>query len=309
MNTQSQKFDIYQDITNRIIAALEKGTMPWVKPWVAGLPQNAVSGRYYNGINVLLLQIEAEEKGYQSTKWITAKAANELGGHIRKGEKSTRIVKYCPIEKEKHDDNGEVILDENGNPEIEHYAIIKGYPMFNIEQCEGLPEYLFLVEKEPSEIQKIAEVKQILEGMGIKVKHHCGDRAYYRPSSDSISMPTMKIFCSERSYYSVLLHEMIHATGHKDRLNREGVTSKKSKFGNELYAFEELIAELGSAFMCTALGFDTISFNASYIDSWIKVLKSDKKAIFKASGHARRATEYLFEIRDVMRLYEQTVAA
>ncbi len=145
--------------------------------------------------------------------------------------------------------------------------------------------------------------------MEIEVRHHCGDRAYYRPSSDSISMPAMKSFCSERSYYSVLLHEMVHATGHQNRLNREGVTSKKSKFGNELYAFEELIAEIGSAYLCTALGFDTITHNASYINSWIDVLKSDKKAIFRASGHARRAVEYLFEIRDVMRLYEQTIAA
>ncbi|MEH8093430.1 zincin-like metallopeptidase domain-containing protein [Gallibacterium anatis] len=301
----SHKIDVYQDVTDRIVQCLESGTRPWIKPWVSGLPQNAVSGRYYTGINVLLLMIASEEKGYQSTKWLTAKAANKLGGKIKKGEKATRIINYSPIEREKKDDNGELILDSEGNPEMEKFAIIRAYPLFNIEQCEGLPEEMYLEKEMPSEFQKVNEVHQILEGMGVAVKHTAGDQAYYSPLMDVINMPLMKTFCTERSYYSVLLHEMIHATGHKDRLEREGITSKKAKFGNEIYAFEELIAEMGSAFVCTALGFDTISNNASYIDSWIKVLKSDKKAIFRASGEARKAAEYLFEIRDTMRLYEQ----
>ncbi|MFC1040770.1 ArdC family protein [Pasteurella multocida] len=324
MNTQQTlepkaKFDLHQHVTDRIIAALESGTAPWLKPWTnAGshlaLPRNAVSNRYYNGVNVLLLWLAAAEKGYRQSKWITMKAANELGGHVRKGEKATLVVNYNPVEKEKLDKDGNVVVDDEGNPEMVHFAFIKTHYLFNIEQCENLPaQYYELDDKAESEpevqYREFAEIRQIIEGIDLKVEIKPSNRAYYRPSTDVVVMPEMKQFNSEADFYSVLLHEMTHATGHKNRLNREGITSGKAKFGNDIYAFEELVAEMGGAFLCAHLGFDTVPQNASYIASWIKVLKEDKRAIFRAAGKAREASDYMLDTLKVMQQYERHQAA
>lgn len=319
MNTQQThkpKFDLYQTITDRIIAALEAGTTPWLKPWTnAGnhlaLPRNAVSNRLYNGINILLLWLAAEENGYCQSKWITVKAANELGGHIRKGEKATLVVNYNPVEREKLDEEGNVILDDEGNPEKERFAYLRSHYLFNIEQCENLPNYLYeqidseYVVETNKPYREFAEIRQILEGIDLKVEMKPSNQAYYQADIDKVVMPEMKQFHSETDFYSVLLHEMTHATGHKNRLNREGIASGKAKFGNTLYAFEELVAEMGGAFLCAHLGFDTVPQNASYLASWIEVLKSDKKAIFRATGKAREACDYMLDCLQVMQKYEQ----
>lgn len=315
----TNKFDIYQNITDRIIEMLEKGTAPWIKPWNNpeynfSLPKNAVSNRYYSGINILLLWMAMDEKGYTQSKWVTAKNANDLGGYVRKGEKSTLIALYSPITREKLDDNGEPILDENGQPELENFAILKKHHVFNIEQCEGLPKILFEpIQKESEEVpfRELEDIKNIHQGMNLTVISKKTDKAFYRPKTDVVTMPEMKQFHSEADYYSTLLHEMTHATGHQKRLCREGITSVKSRFGNKIYAFEELVAEIGGAFLCAHIGFDTVPQNASYIASWIDVLKSDKKAIFRATGKAREACEYMLDTLNVMRqatLHEEFVA-
>lgn len=324
MNTQQTlepkaKFDLHQHVTDRIIAALEAGTAPWLKPWAnAGshlaLPRNAVSNRYYNGVNVLLLWLAAAEKGYRQSKWITMKAANELGGHVRKGEKATLVVNYNPVEKEKLDKDGNVVLDDEGNPEMERFSFITTHYLFNIEQCENLPaqyyETIGEAESKPEvQYREFAEIRQIIEGIDLKVEIKPSNRAYYRPSTDVVVMPEMKQFKSEADFYSVLLHEMTHSTGHKNRLDREGITSGNAKFGNDIYAFEELVAEMGGAFLCAHLGFDTVPQNASYIASWIKVLKEDKRAIFRASGKAREACDYMLDTLKVMQQYERHQAA
>ncbi|WP_042907309.1 ArdC family protein, partial [Gallibacterium anatis] len=304
MNNSTQKKDIYQEITDRIIAALESGTAPWLKPWNnpegnLGLPCNAVSGRFYQGVNILLLWIAADEKGYQQSKWITARAANKLGGYVRKGEKATIVASYCPIEREKCDDEGNPILDEEGNPEMEQFAVLNRYPVFNIEQCEGLPSNLFDAEIESASNDEMkqyhiyADIRKIIDGMSLNVEMKPSPQAFYQPTADRVVIPEMKQFDSEQGFYSVLLHEMTHATGHISRLNREGVASGKSKFGNKIYAFEELIAEMGGAFLCAHLGFNQVPQNAAYIESWLKILKADKRAIIKASGFARKACEYM----------------
>lgn len=312
--TAQSRFDLYQTVTDRIIEALEAGTAPWLKPWNSpgshlALPKNAVSNRLYNGINILLLWLAAEENRYQQSKWITLKAANELGGRIRKGEKATLIVNYKPIEREKHDDEGNVILDKAGNPEMERFAYLKTHYVFNIEQCEGLSETLFdsIDPQEPDEFKQyreFADIRHILEGINLTVEKKPSDKAFYRPKLDVVVMPEMKQFHSEADYYSTLLHEMTHATGHQRRLNREGITSGKAKFGSKLYAFEELIAEMGGAFLCAHLGFDTVPQNASYLANWIEVLKADKKAIFRATGKAREACDYMLDALQVMQQYE-----
>ncbi|MDU8924332.1 zincin-like metallopeptidase domain-containing protein [Pasteurellaceae bacterium LIM206] len=316
MNTR-QKPDLYQEITDRIIKALEEGTAPWLKPWKnpeynLALPRNALSGRLYSGINILLLWIATAENNYKQCKWITAMAANKLGGYIRKGEKATIVVNYCPIDREKCDEDGNPLLDEEGNPEMEHFAVLKRHPLFNIEQCEGLPRNMYDSLTETSEgnsdtaqHQICGELRCMLEGMSLDVKIIPSSHAFYQPDTDKVVMPEMKQFASEQDFYSTLLHEMTHATGHRSRLNREGITSGKSKFGNTIYAFEELVAEMGGAFLCAHLGFNQVPQNAAYIQSWIKVLKDDKKAIIRASGLARNACEYMLDMLNVQEQYDK----
>ena len=313
----NQKKDICQEITDRIIAALEAGTAPWLKPWNDPegnweLPCNAVSGRFYQGVNILLLWIAAEEKGYQQSKWITARAANQLGGYVRRGEKATIIASYCPIEREKLDDDGNPIYNEDGDPEMEQFAILKRYPVFNIEQCEGLPSNMFNTEvnavcsnDEMKQYHIYSDIRKIIDGMSLTVTMKPSSKAFYHSVTDKIVMPEMKQFNSEEDFYSVLLHEMTHATGHLSRLNRDGITSGQAKFGNKIYAFEELVAEMGGAFLCAHLGFNKVPQNAAYIESWLNILKSDKRAIIKASGFARKACEYMLETLDVQRQYER----
>lgn len=316
--TDKPKFDLYQTITDKIIAALEAGTVPWLKPWNhpgcrLAFPKNAVSNRYYNGINVLLLWLSAAEHNYQQCKWITVKAANELGGRIRKGEKATLIVNYKPVEREKHDEAGNVVYDNDGNPEIERFAYIKTHHLFNIEQCDNLPEDLYdhveNTQDNGVQYREFAEIRQIIEGINLKVEIKPSDKAFYRPKADLVVIPEMKQFSSEADYYSTLLHEMTHATGHQSRLNREGITSGKAKFGNKVYAFEELVAEMGGAFLCAHLGFDTVPQNASYLASWIEMLKADKRIIFRATGKAREACDYMFDTLQVMQQYEASCDA
>ncbi|PJG84824.1 ArdC family protein [Conservatibacter flavescens] len=317
MNTQSTpKFDLYQDVTNRIIEALEAGTAPWLKPWKnsssfgLNLPKNAVSNRLYSGVNILLLWLSADKNGYKQSKWITARAANELGGHVRKGEKATLVVSYRPTEREKLDDNGNVIIDENGNPEMEKIAFLNKHYVFNIEQCEKLPAEMYdsvpisPPETEAEQYTEYNDIRTILKGMELNVNIRPSNRAYYCSNSDTVTMPEKKQFNTMNDFYSTLLHEIVHATGHKKRLDRVGISSGKSRFGNKIYAFEELIAEMGSAFLCAHIGFNTVPQNASYIDSWIKVLKEDKRAIFKAAGKARNACDYMLDTLKVERDYQ-----
>ena len=210
------KFDLYQNVTDRIIAALESGTAPWLKPWSSPnshlqLPRNAVSNRFYNGINVLLLWLAAEEHGYKQCKWITVKAANELGGHVRKGEKATLVVNYNPVEREKLDNEGNTIVDEEGNPEMERFAYLRTHYLFNIEQCENLPAYLYdpiepKANDERKKYREFAEIRQIIDGIDLHVEIKPSDRAFYYPKKDIVVMPEMKQFTSESAYYSTLLH-------------------------------------------------------------------------------------------------------
>lgn len=315
MNTQ-HNFDLYQHVTNKIIEALEQGTAPWIKPWKGTeqafkLPINAFSNRSYSGINILLLWLSMEENGYSQHKWITAKGANLLGGNIRKGEKATIVVMYQPIEREKIDDDGEVILDQNGDPEMERFAILKKHHVFNIEQCENLPNNLYETvsesetKSESDKYKVFGSIRQIIKGMGVNVKIKPSNQAFYQIRDDMIVMPEMKQFDTEENFYSTLLHEMTHATGHQSRLARKSITSGQAKFGNATYAFEELVAEMGSAFLCASLGFNTIPQNASYIASWIEVLRKDKRAIFKASGKAREAYEYMHDTLNIVQPYNE----
>lgn len=196
---------------------------------------------------------------------------------------------------EEKDDSGNIVLDENGDPKMKSSVFIRGHHVFNIEQCEGLEKYYeeFPELEKSSEMQVRPDLDVLPNKMGMQLYNKAQDRACYMPRKDCIVMPDFKKFNTADDYYATLLHECGHATGHKDRLNRDGV-AKFDKFGSEQYAFEELIAELTSAFTCAHVNVcNNISQNAAYIKHWINALKADKKAIFRASSQAREATQFL----------------
>ncbi|MDP8185349.1 ArdC family protein [Phocoenobacter skyensis] len=298
----NQQKDLYQQITDKIVNALEKGTMPWIKPWnqaVSGLPYNADSKRSYQGINCFLLWLSQLQNGYSQRKWVTFNGATNLGGRVKKGEKSTLIMFYRPKEVEETDKEGNTLFDEDGQPIMKQTVIIGGHHVFNIEQCEGLEAHFETSIKDDEELIPEHEFIDRLEldllpnNIGVKLHNAQQDRACYIPSLDAILMPEKSQFKSNDSYYATLLHECGHSTGHRDRFKREGII--KGTQGSIAYAFEELIAELISAFVCANVEIDNTSQNAAYIKSWISVLKSDKKAIFRASSEARKATDYLMK--------------
>lgn len=295
----TKHFDIYQDVTDRIIALLKEGTVPWVQPWKGGrnmLPTNGSTNTPYSGVNILLLWAA----GFQQSRWLTFKQVKFLKGSVRKGAKATRIVRVIPMEREEKDVDGNPVIDEEtGEIKMRKFTVLKYFHVYNVEQCEGLPESLYDDVEYKDEERKTSEdvlkkVRSIADGMGIEVK--LGDSAYYRPWDDQIYMPNIKSFESDEAYAATLLHELTHATGSESRLSRSGITGG-APFGSRPYANEELIAEMGSAFASAHLGinvlFQHVEQHAAYLKSWLQVLSEDKKFIFKASGEARKATEML----------------
>ncbi|AIR87668.1 ArdC family protein [Pantoea rwandensis] len=301
--------DLYQQVTDKIIVALENGVPPWRRPWRSAegvhgssLPVNAVTGRAYSGINVPLLWMAAEEHGYASDRWITFRQAKDAGGYVRKGETSALAIIYKPFEKQARD-SSDNLLFRDGEPVMEQLAMIKQLQLFSVHQCEGLPESVTgtVAHTAPTgqhsylSAVQLKQVQQILSATCVGCDHRRQDRAYYRPGADRIVMPTAPQFLTEADYWSTLLHELVHATGHGSRLNREGITSSSRQFGDPVYAFEELIAETGSAFLCAQLGITGDVQHESYLAGWLRALREDKRAIFRACRFAREASEYLLE--------------
>ncbi|MCG7601803.1 zincin-like metallopeptidase domain-containing protein [Halomonas sp. McH1-25] len=293
--------DIYQAITDRILDSLEQGVLPGVgRPWDSSsrtplIPRNAVSGRQYNGINVPLLWDMAEKRGFSQDRWLTFRQAKEAGCTVRKGERSTLACFYKPMKREIVDDAGEPVLDEEGNPKEKHFAILRGFNLFNIDQCDGLPDEI--TNPPPTAVEGFDSVDALddfIGGCGIKVVHSL-DReiAGYYPKQDRVLLPAKERFHDAEGYYSVALHELTHATGHESRLARPGITDPDATYGSPKYALEELVAQLGSAFLCGHFGIRNEAFDAAYIASWIQALRDDKRAIFRATGAARLAAEFL----------------
>ncbi|SGZ09430.1 ArdC family protein [Moritella viscosa] len=281
--------DIYQMVTDKIIHALDNGVKPWACPWdrtqeFGQLPLNFKTQNHYSGINILLLWSETVDKGYSSPYWLTFNQVKEMGGNVIKGNKSTQLVFYKPWER------------ENAEGETEIIPMLKPFNVFNLDQIEGIEKpavkpNIALVEKSGFVENKNAE--NVISGTGIKI-HHSGNQAFYRPSTDEITMPPKELFNHSDNYYSTILHEITHATGHKKRLDR----SMAGRFGSSDYAFEELIAELGSAFSCAELGIfgNGETQHACYIASWLKKLNEDKKFIFQAAASAAKAHRWIFKV-------------
>ncbi|WP_130905567.1 MULTISPECIES: zincin-like metallopeptidase domain-containing protein [unclassified Pseudomonas] len=297
--------DIYLDVTNKIVSALSQGVIPWIKPWTTAgssadspFPINAITRRPYAGINVPLLWAEARLRGFTKDRWLTFNQARKAGGHVRKGEQSTLAVLYKPMSKEAHDEDGQVVRDEQGNIKLVQFAILRTHCLFNIEQTEGLPdeEPASTEHTDPATFIDHEPAEQLLVASGARIEHRYSDDACYQPIRDLIQLPTKAQFEDVGSYYATALHELTHWSGHRSRLNREGITGGHA-FGSTAYAFEELVAEMGAAFLCALTGTTGELRHEEYLASWLKILKEDKRAIFRASGQAREASEYLLALQ------------
>ncbi|MEY9103804.1 antirestriction protein ArdC [Sinorhizobium fredii] len=277
--------DTYQRITDAIIEQLEAGTKPWIRPWRGNsrgslVPRRA-TGEAYRGINVLMLWLASELAGYEESTWITYRQAQDLGGQVRKGEKGALVVKYGTFSpKEREDD------DERAIP------YLKGYMVFNVEQIENLPERLYHPAEElpATTIPLLETVETFVRNTGAAVTY-AGTTACYRPAVDDVLMPDRARFAGEVHLYSTLLHEISHWSGAKTRLDRD----LSGRFGSESYAIEELVAELSASFLCADLGVahDSRDNTATYLESWLRVLKNDKRAIVTAAAKAQAAADYL----------------
>lgn len=285
------KSDVYTRITGTILAQLEQGVRPWLKPWHAEHAAGRITrplranGIPYRGINVLSLWMEAEAKGYAAPIWITYKQALELKAHVRKGEHGSLVVYASKTTRTDID-------AVTGNESERDIPFLKGYTVFNVEQVEGLPaQYYASVPRSLDPVQRIASADAFFAATSATINHG-GNRAYYNVSQDFIQMPPFEAFKDAESYYATLAHESTHWTKHETRLNRD---FGRKRWGDEGYAMEELVAELGAAFLSSDLAMAPVvrTDHADYIASWIKVLKDDKRAIFTASAHAQRAADYL----------------
>lgn len=284
------KSDVYEKITAKIVAALESGVRPWTQPWDGGggvsrpLRHN---GQPYRGINVLVLWSAAAEKGFSSPFWMTYRQAQEYGGQVRKGEKSELAVFAKPVSKTETD-------PATGDESESRFIVWKGFAVFNADQIDGLPERFqpeAAPEREPAERVSLAE--HFFAELGADIRHG-GTRAFYCPGTDHVQMPAFESFHNAEAYYSTLAHECTHWTKAPARLDRD---FGRKRWGDEGYAMEELVAELGAAFLSADLGIcpEPRDDHAAYIESWLRVLKGDKRAIFTAASHAQRAADYLNE--------------
>lgn len=286
-----EREDVYTRVTDKILADLERGNLTWLQPWQAGHAAGPVSrplrasGERYRGINVLMLWAASMEKGYVAPIWMTFKQASKLCAHVRKGEKGSLVVFADTFKKKVQDEAGEELEKE--------ILFMKGYTVFNVEQIEGLPAHYY-ARAEPQHttaLERVESAERFFVATGAAIRHG-GNRAFYRIDADYVQMPEMQTFRDVESYYAVLSHEVTHWTRHSSRLARD---FGRKRWGDEGYATEELVAEIGAAFLCADLGItlEPREDHAAYIASWLKALKEDKKMIFVAASHAQKAVDLL----------------
>jgi antirestriction protein ArdC len=266
--------DLYQAVTSSIIKDLEAGTIPWTRPWTMRrssggiMPTNYATGRNYSGINIPILWHAARVKEYGAHSWLTFKQALELGGHVIKGEKATTVV-FTKRHKVKSEGEEEKTV-----------GMLRTYSVFNASQCEGI--------EHPAEESKVYDPHPFIAATGAVVRHE-GNQPMFVPSRDFIAMPRPEQFKSEESYVATLLHECVHWSGAEKRLNRD----LSGRFGTRKYAAEELVAELGAAFLCAILNVTGELRHADYLANWLELLKHDDRAIFTAASKASQAADYL----------------
>jgi antirestriction protein ArdC len=282
--------DIYTTITNRIVEQLEAGTRPWLKPWNAEHAAGRITrplrhnAQPYSGINVIVLWMTAETAGYISPFWLTFRQCQELGGNVKKGEHGSQVVYASTFKKKEETEAGEEIEQE--------IPFLKTYTVFCADQCEGLPAHFYQLAELPKEkLARIEQADQFFANTQADIRTG-GNKAYYAVAGDYVQMPPFETFRDAESHAATLAHELTHWTRHASRLNRE---FGRKRFGDEGYAMEELVAEIGSAFLCADLKItpEIREDHASYVANWLKVLKDDRRAIFTAASHASKAVDFL----------------
>jgi antirestriction protein ArdC len=282
--------NLYDDITNKIIAELEAGRVPWVQPWGTAaakgplaLPKSAASGRQYSGINILILWGAATEQGFTGQSWLTFRQALSLGGHVRKGERGTKVVyadRFVPVdEKRRAHETGE---------EAQGIPFLKRFTVFNSDQCDGLPPEIAKTAPPPPPGLIEPQVEYLIKATGIDFRIG-GNRAFYMPTEDYVQVPPPQAYFEPINWHRTALHELAHASGHPSRLNRD----LSGSYGTKKYAFEELVAEISSAFSCASLGIVPTVRHADYIGSWLEVLREDNRAIIRAASKASKVADYL----------------
>ena len=273
----SHHSSVYSIVTEQILKQLESGVAPWHRPWTTQMPKNLVSGRGYRGINVFLLA----SNGYGSPYWLTYKQATERGGHVRKGEHGARVVFWKIGTRETQEPDGDTIERKS--------ILLRYYTVFNVEQCEGIT-----APDSTRTVNPIEECERIVQAMPNPPAMEQDGRAWYRPSTDTVGMPSRNAFNSSEEYYTTLFHELTHSTGHAKRVGRDGI-EKLNTFGSESYSKEELIAEMGAAMLCGVAGIErrTLSNSAAYLKSWIDVLKSDARMVVSAASQAQKAADFI----------------
>jgi len=288
-HTGADRTSLYDEITNKIITELEAGRVPWVQPWGTAaakaplaLPNNASTGRRYSGINVLILWGAVIEHGFPAQSWLTFRQALSLGGNVRKGEHGTTVVyadRFVPDDEKKRARE----VDE----EAQAIPFLKRFTVFNLAQCEGLPEDLAVVAPPPEPGLIEPTVEALIKATAIDFRIG-GNRAFYAPDADYVQVPPPQAYFEAINWHRTALHELGHASGHVSRLNRD----LSGSFGSKKYAFEELI-EMNAAFCCASLGIVPTVRHADYIGSWLEVLREDNRAIVRAASQASKAADYL----------------
>lgn len=287
-----QHTDLYQTVTNQIIAALEAGTPPWVCPWTAGesdsSPANLTTGRTYRGINVLLLNLQSMAQGYARNRWLTFHQTQECGGHVKRGEHGTGIVFFKMHEVGDKPDAPTPALDGQGARRV--IPMLRSFIVFNVDQVDGLPDDLQRVPAPDPDWNASDCAERLLDQSGAEIRHG-GARAFYQPTNDFIQLPPRLSFTTAADYYATALHELTHWSGHPSRCDRPLGKRK----GIDAYAFEELVAEMGAAFLTNHCRIPGQLQHASYIASWLQALRDDRRLIFTAASQAQRAADFLLE--------------
>ena len=288
--TGQDRTSLYDEITDKIIAELEAGRVPWAQPWGTAaakaplaMPKNASTNRLYSGVNILLLWGSTIENGFKGQSWLTFRQALSLGGHVRKGERGTTVVyadRFVPSdEKRRAAETGE---------EAQAIPFLKRFTVFNCDQCDDLPDEIATAAPPtpPGLIEPTVEA--LIKATGITF-HIGGNRAFYAPVEDYVQVPPPQAYFEPINWHRTALHELAHASGHRSRLNRD----LSGSYGTKKYAFEELVAELAAAFGCASLGIVPTVRHSDYIGAWLEVLREDNRAIVRAASQASKAADYL----------------
>lgn len=286
--SEAPRQNLYDEVTGRIVEELAAGRAPWVRPWgrvskaAPALPRNALTGRAYSGINILLLWGALIEHGFEDQAWVTFRQARQAGGSVRAGERGTMVVyadRFTPK------DEAERAARAGEAPGV--IPFLKRFTVFNLAQCEGL-DGLCAAPAPPPEREIVPHVENLVAATGADVRIG-GDQAYYAPALDYVGVPPQPAFHHQIDYYRTLLHELSHWTGHPSRLGRD----QSGRFGSKAYGFEELVAELSAAFACASLGVVPTVRHADYLGAWLAILREDNRAIFRAASKASKAADFL----------------